>query len=99
MTKNSHYNAAAFAWLEPNGDVRAVGPYFTVARIDPTLVNTICDLVGQAQDYISIVMADAGKELLAQVQAMTPEERMALPTGVYFPLPTEDDIEQTRWTL
>ena len=97
--QNSHYNAAAFAWLEPNGDVRAVAPYFTVARIDPTLVTTMCNLVGHALDFIHTAMADAGKELLAQVQAMTPEERMALPTGVYFPLPTEDDIKQTRSTL
>jgi hypothetical protein len=97
--ENSHYNAAALAWLEPNGDVRAVGPYFTVARIDPTLVTTMCNLVGHALDYINIAMADAGKDLLRQVQAMTPEERMALPTGVYFPLPTEDDIKQTRWPL
>jgi hypothetical protein len=96
---NSHYNAAAFAWLEPNGDVRAVEPFLTVARIDPTLVTTMRNLVGHALDFINTAMADAGKELLAQVQAMTPEERMALPTGVYFPLPTEDDIEQTRWTL
>jgi hypothetical protein len=97
--ENSHYNAAAFAWLEPNGDVRAVGPFFTVARIDPTLVTAMCNLVGHALDFINTAMADAGKALLAQVQAMTPEERMALPTGIHFPLPTEDDIEQTRWTL
>ena len=97
--ENSHYNAAAFAWLEPNGDVRRVGPFFTVARIDPTLVTTMCNLVGHALDFINTAMADAGKALLAQVQAMTPEERMALPTGVYFPLPTEDDIKQTRSTL
>jgi hypothetical protein len=94
--ENSHYNAAAFAWLETNGDVREVGPMLIVARIDPTLVTTMCNLVAHAQDYINIAMADAGRELLAQVQAMTPEERMALPTGVYFALPTEDDIKQTR---
>jgi hypothetical protein len=99
--ENSHYNAAAFAWLEPNGDgdVRVVGPYLIVARIDPTLVTTMCNLVGHALDFINIALAKAGKDLLTQVQAMTPEERMALPTGVYFPLPTEDDIKQARWTL
>jgi hypothetical protein len=59
----------------------------------------MCNLVGHALDFINIALAKAGKDLLTQVQAMTPEERMALPTGVYFPLPTEDDIKQARWTL
>jgi hypothetical protein len=67
-----------------------------VARIDPALVSIMCRLVEQAEDYINIAMADAGKALLAQVQAMTPEERMALPSGVYFPLPSDDDIKQSR---
>jgi hypothetical protein len=94
--ENSHYEAAAFAWLEPNGDVRSVGPMLSVARIDPELVTAMRSLVEQAQGYINNALADAGKELFAQVQAMTPEERMALPTGVYFPLPSDGDIKQTR---
>lgn len=95
--ENSHYNAAAFAWLEPNGDVRHVAPFVVIARIDPALVTTMCDLVTHAQEYLNIAMADAGKQLLAQVQAMTPEERMALPTGVYFALPPKDEFtKKTR---
>jgi hypothetical protein len=94
--ENSHYNAAAFAWLEPNGDVRGVGPMLTVARIDPTLVTMMCNLVGHALDFLNTAMAKAGKALLTRVQEMTPEERMALPPGVYFALPTEEDIKQTR---
>jgi hypothetical protein len=94
--ENSHYNAAAFAWLEPNGDVRGVGPMLTVARIDPTHVTMMCNLVVHALNFLNTAMAKAGKALLTRVQEMTPEERMALPPGVYFPLPTEEDIKQTR---
>jgi hypothetical protein len=94
--ENSHYNAAAFAWLEPNGDVRGVGPMLTAARIDPTHVTMMCNLVVHALDFLNTAMAKAGKALLTRVQEMTSEERIALPLGVYFPLPTEEDIKQTR---
>jgi hypothetical protein len=94
--ENSHYNAAAFAWLKSTGDVQGVGPMICVARIDPTLVAKMCNLVALAQNYIHIAMEDAGKALLAQVQAMTPDERATLPKEVYFVLPTEDDIHKTR---
>jgi hypothetical protein len=93
--ENSLYNAAAFPWLEPNGDVRGVGAMLTVARIDPTHVTMMCNLVGHALDFLNTAMAKAGKALLIRVQEMTPEERMALPRGVYFPL-KEDYIKQTR---
>lgn len=94
--ENSHYNAAAFAWIKPNGDVYGVGPMIAVARIDPTLVEKIRNLVARAQDYIQNEMEEAGKELLDQVQAMSLDERTTLPKGVYFVLPSEDDINKTR---
>jgi hypothetical protein len=61
--QNSHYGATAFAWLEPNGDVRGVGPMIAVARIDPTLVTMMRNLVNATQDYIHVAMEDAGKAL------------------------------------
>jgi hypothetical protein len=94
--ENSHYEAAAFAWLEPSGDVRQVGPMLSVARIDPELVAAMRLLVAHAQDYIHVAMEDAGQALLEEVQAMTSEERTSLPKGVWFDLPTEDDIKKTR---
>jgi hypothetical protein len=94
--ENSHYQAIAFAWLEPNGDVREVGPMIAVARIDPELVIAMRSLVKAAQDYIHVAMEDAGKAPLAAVQAMSPEERAALPKGISFALPTADDIKKTR---
>jgi hypothetical protein len=94
--ENSHYQAKAFAWLEPNGDVRQVGPMIAVARIDPALVTAMRNLVKAAQDYIHVAMEDAGKALLAAVQAMSPEERATLPKTISFPLPTADDIKKTR---
>jgi hypothetical protein len=94
--ENSHYNVAAFAWLEPNEDVRGVSPMLTVARIDPTHVTMMCNLVAHALDFLYTAMAKAGKALLTRVQEMTSEERMALPPGVYFPSSTEEDIKQTR---
>jgi hypothetical protein len=94
--ENSLYDAAAFAWLEPNGDVREVGPMIVVARIEPTHVTIIQTLVAHALDYIHIAMEDSGKALLAEVQAMTPEARNTLPQGISFDLPTDDDIQKTR---
>ena len=94
--ENSHYKATAFAWLEPNGDVREVGPMIAIARIDPTLVTMIRNLVKAAQDYIHVAMEDAGKALLAAVQAMSPEERATLPKGIRFDFPSTDDIKKTR---
>jgi hypothetical protein len=94
--ENSHYGATAFAWLEPNGDVREVGPMIAVARIDPTLVTMMRNLVKAAQDYIHVAMEDAGKALLAAVQAMSPEERATLPKGIRLGFPTAEDIKKTR---
>ena len=88
--ENGHYAAAAFAWLEPNGDVRGVGPMIGIARIDPTHVSMMRKLVKAAQDYIHVAIEDAGKALLAKVQAMSPEERATLPKGIVFPKPTVD---------
>jgi hypothetical protein len=94
--ENSHYGAYAFAWLEQDGDVRQVSTMVIVARIDPTLVAAMRDLVERAQEYVHTAMGDAGEKLLAEVQAMTPEARAALPKSIYFPLPTDDDINQRR---
>ena len=94
--ENSHYGAAAFAWLEPNGDVRGVGPMIAIARIDPTHVTMMRNLVKAAQDYIHVAIEDAGKALLAAVQAMSPEERATLPKGIRFAIPTADAIKKTR---
>jgi hypothetical protein len=94
--ENSHYEAKAFVWLEPNGDVRQVGPMIAVARIDPALVVAMRKLVNAAQDHIHVAMEDAGKALLAEVQAMSPEERATLPKGIWFAIPTADDIKKTR---
>jgi hypothetical protein len=68
----------------------------SVARIDPELVAVMRLLVAHAQDYIHVAMEDAGQALLEEVQAMTSEERTSLPKGVWFDLPTEDDIKTTR---
>ena len=74
-----------------------MGPMLTVARIDPTHVTMMCNLVVHALNFLNTAMAKAGRgALLTRVQEMTPEERVALPPGVYFPLPTEEDIKQTR---
>ena len=94
--ENSHYGANAFAWLEQDGDVRQVGTMITVARIDPTLVAAMRDLVERAQEHVHVAIGDAGEKLLAEVQAMTPEARAALPKSIYFPLPTDDDIHRNR---
>ena len=93
---NSHYGANAFAWLEQDGDVRQVGTMIIVARIDPTLVAAMRDLVERAQEHVHVAIGDAGEKLLAEVQAMTPEARAALPKSIYFPLPTDDDIYRNR---
>lgn len=61
--ENNHCEAKAFAWLDPNGDVRQVGPLIAVARIDPALVDAMRKLVKSAQDYIDVAMEDAGKAL------------------------------------
>jgi hypothetical protein len=97
--ENSYYGAAAFAWLEQNGDARQVASMTYVTQIDPTVAAMMQNLVGLAQDYIRIAIADAGKALLAEVQAMTPEERTALPKSIYVPLPTgglHSDIGKKR---
>jgi hypothetical protein len=55
-----------------------------------------CEL---AQEHIRVAIADAGKALLAEVQAMSPQERTALPNGIYIPLPTgglHSDIGKKR---
>lgn len=96
--ENSYYGAAAFAWLEQDGDVRQVASMTYVTQIDPTLAAMMSNLVGLAQDYIRIAIADAGKALLAEVQAMTPEARTALPKSIHVALPTDhyDDIRKKR---
>ena len=93
--ENSYY---AFAWLEQDGDVRQVASMTYVTQIDPTLAAMMSNLVGLAQDYIRIAIADAGKALLAEVQAMTPEARTALPKSIHVALPTDhyDDIRKKR---
>jgi hypothetical protein len=96
--ENSHYQAAAFAWLEPDGqvDVREVGPLICAARVDPTLVASMGNLVKGALEYTQIAISNAGVALLVEVQAMTPAERSALPKSVSFPLPTSDDVTKIR---
>jgi hypothetical protein len=94
--QNNLYAAEAFAWLEPDGDVRHVGTMVFAARIDPTLVAAMGDLVERAQEYIQIAIGEAGEALLAEVQAMTPEARAALPKGIHILFPTEGDIKKTR---
>ena len=94
--ENSHYGANASAWLEQDGDVRQVGTMIIIARIDPTLVAAMRDLVERAQEHVHVAIGDAGEKLLAEMQAMTPEARAALPKSIYFPLPTDDDIYRNR---
>jgi hypothetical protein len=67
-----------------------------VTRIDPKVVAAMRDLIQQAQEYIESALADAGDKLLAEVQAMTPDARRALPKSIYVPLPTDGDISKTR---
>ena len=68
-----------------------------VTRLDPTLADTMNDLVDLALDYLRAAIAEAGKALLAEVQAMTPEERRALPKSIYVPVPIDpDDIKKKR---
>lgn len=50
--ENSYYNVVAFAWLEPTGDVRIVAPMILVARIDPSHISKICNLVELAEHYL-----------------------------------------------
>ena len=97
--ENSYYGASAFAWLEQNGDVRGVGAMTYVTQIDPAGVGVMRNLVELAQEHIRVAIADAGKALLAEVQAMSPQERTALPNGIYIPLPTgglHSDIGKKR---
>jgi hypothetical protein len=93
---NSLYGAEAFAWREQNGDVRYVAAMVFAARIDPTLVAAMRTLVERAQEYLHIAIGDAGEALLAEVKAMTPEARAALPKSVYLLRPTEGDIKKAR---
>jgi hypothetical protein len=86
--ENSYYGASAFAWLEQNGGVRAVGAMTYVTRIEPGVVEVMRNLVNLAREHIRIAIADAGNALFAEMQAMSPQERMALPNGIYIPLPT-----------
>jgi hypothetical protein len=94
--ENSHYGAEAFAWLEQDGDVRLVGPMIYVTRIDPTVVAAMRGLVERALGYLQNAIGDAGEALLAEVQAMPPEARAALPKSIHFPLPTDGDIYRNR---
>ena len=95
--ENSYYRSCAFAWLEQNGDVHEVAAMNFVTRLDPTLADTMNDLVDLALDYLRAAIAEAGKALLAEVQAMTPEERRALPKSIYVPVPIDpDDIKKKR---
>jgi hypothetical protein len=93
---NSLYGAKAFAWREQNGDVGHVAAMVFVARIDPTLVAAMRTLVERAQKYLHIAIGDAGEALLAEVKAMTPEARAALPKSIYLLRPTEGDIKKAR---
>ena len=91
---NSYYGAAAFAWLEQDGNVRQVGVMTYVTRLDPALVDALRYLVDRAQEHIRIAIADAGKALLAEVQAMSPEARAAL-EKIRFALPTDPYADLT----
>jgi hypothetical protein len=95
--QNNHYDAAAFAWLDQDGDVEGIGSMIMVTRIDAILVAAMHHLVDGAQQYIQSATEDAGKALLADVQRMTPEARAALPKSMLFPIPSEADITKTRW--
>jgi hypothetical protein len=90
--ENSFYGASAFASLEQNGDVRKVAAMTYVTRIEPGVVEVMRHLVDLAQEHIRVALADAGKALFAEVQAMSPEERMALPTGTRFSVPSAVDF-------
>lgn len=57
---NSYYGAAAFAWLEQDGNVRQVGVMTYVTRLNPVLVDTLRHLVERAQEHIRIAIEDAG---------------------------------------
>ena len=95
--ENTYYGAVAFAWLEQNGDVHEVAAMNYVTQIDPTLAATMSNLVDLARDYIRIAIVEAGRALLAEVQAMIPEARRALPKSIYVPIPTDpDDIRKKR---
>jgi hypothetical protein len=62
------------------------------ARIDPTIVASMGHLVKDALEHIQTAISNAGEALLVEVQAMTPEERSALPKSVRCPWPTADDV-------
>jgi len=87
------------AWLEQNGDARQVASMTYITQIDPTVAAMMQNLVGLAQNYIRAALADAGKALLAEVQAMTPKARRALPRSIQILLPTgglHSDIGKKR---
>jgi hypothetical protein len=99
--ENSYYGASAFAWLEQNGDVREVAAMTNVTQIPPAVFGAMRNLIDLAQEHIQIAITDAGKALFEEVQAMSPQERRALPNGIYFPLPTgglHSDIGKKRLT-
>ncbi len=83
--------------MEMCGEVAAM-TYPT--RIEPEVVEVMRRLVEVAEEHIfRVALADAGKALFAEVQAMSAEKRMALPTGIQISLPSGDlhgDIGRKR---
>jgi hypothetical protein len=94
---NSYYGAAAFVWLDQDRNVRQVGAMTYVTRLDSALVDVMRYLVEQAQEHIRNAIADAGRALLAEVQAMSPEARAGL-EQIQIALPTDQysDLTNTR---
>jgi hypothetical protein len=92
---NSYYGAAAFVWLDQDRNVRQVGAMTYVTRLDSALVDVMRYLVEQAQEHIRNAIADAGRALLAEVQAMSPEARAGL-EQIRIALPTDQYLDLTN---